>query len=1202
MDKADEKDEPSPATEISPEGLRRPARRCVRRKLVQSTLFPQKPQEREENGDQKGEKSCGEDEDGEEEELCGSQSNKRKPKGKTMPQPRASKKSKEKRPLNTTPKKTSANSIKCEAASPPIPDLRLEAKKSAEENSRMFAGKQIHPFFSSWKVGKKNQELTEGDGSWCSVDRKDKRITCGPIHVFETTQDDAAFLDWRNWTFCDDTSINAIHGSENTSQSVYEGSAGSLHVDNLPIILHPCDASTLQNEVPLDQHLSKQEHSPELDYEVDKVGLFSGHTSCLRRSDTEEQSRFLQERMMPYYAGPGNQLEGSLWTYKYKPKKATEVCGNDEAVKFLSDWLRLWHARSFHNRKDQAGGDQCNMQDGDYYCSHNDSDSEEIDEDDRLKNVLLVTGPIGSGKSAAIYACAQEQGFEVLEVSASDCRNGALVKQRFGEALESRWLKRPLGHPVESCNNDAVKSPLAVPNGKASQGFENELVEVISLSDEEASHDKIGSPTKFVYKENGIASHQGEVKPLILFEDVDITFLEDRGFVAAIQQVAETAKGPMILTSNSINPVLPDNLDRLQVCFKLPSLKELLCHAYMVCAAEGANIHPHLLERLIGSCRGDIRKIIMHLQFWCQGKRFRREKEVRKTYGSLLFDVETGHRILPKIIPWEFPSQLSELIEKEISKSLSMMDENSSLMGVVEEELDENLMQKGLDAPDNETYKIETKKLAMLKRNGSVQDCNEFTDQFDELSYSAGTPPIPLSRQTVRRKQVVLSSDSEDENLSNGYPVVLDKNTNNEASQGVNNNFPYCFPLTENCLSPTDKLLSGVENLEERGYQCSGRPDGIQIDETCQSFDVSCVPESTFVPETVMGDVTELLSRTVSCGHVGDTLQVSVSNDSIQTSLPVEANNLDKPILRWGNTCNMDPDISHREVEDFQDENVEGTRNYQVMDECSRVDFDKAYKFVEKPTSLVVTDLVQESWIKLRGCRTDLRHYVGSEQHDAIKSIELAYGMSGLISEADVLLSNCPLVDSLEPEVPSEGSDAFSWCDEQIQMTSTIAQHGFCFYAKDIAALGSKIACESSVDLPSEMLASTTNMMALGKLIGHDMRTTRTLHAARSLEMSPPKSDLSKSEINSSPFDIIQSIIPARSYLTARDVGLCEYLSSLRHISRSEASRLSGGIGKIRRRRGRAARHYLSTGSLGLSPEDILFLDQYNFFGKNSSQ
>ncbi|KAE7998467.1 hypothetical protein FH972_003011 [Carpinus fangiana] len=57
--------------------------------------------------------------------------------------------------------------------------------------------------------------------------------------------------------------------------------------------------------------------------------------------------------MMSYYVGPGNQLEGSLWTYKYKPKKATEVCGNDEAVKFLSDWLRLWHARSFHDTDQQ---------------------------------------------------------------------------------------------------------------------------------------------------------------------------------------------------------------------------------------------------------------------------------------------------------------------------------------------------------------------------------------------------------------------------------------------------------------------------------------------------------------------------------------------------------------------------------------------------------------------------------------------------------------------------------------------------------------------------------------------------------------------------------------------------------------------------------------------------------------------------------
>lgn len=108
-----------------------------------------------------------------------------------------------------------------------------------------------------------------------------------------------------------------------------------------------------------------------------------------------------------------------------------------------------------------------------------------------------------------------------------------------------------MGHPVESQNNHIVKSPQSLPNGRASQEFENEVVEVIPLSDEEAPHDGIGASAKFVCKENGTAHNQNEVKPLILFEDVDITFLEDRGFLAAIQQIAETAKGPMILTSNS---------------------------------------------------------------------------------------------------------------------------------------------------------------------------------------------------------------------------------------------------------------------------------------------------------------------------------------------------------------------------------------------------------------------------------------------------------------------------------------------------------------------------------------------------------------------------------------------------------------------------------------------------------------------------
>jgi len=47
-----------------------------------------------------------------------------------------------------------------------------------------------------------------------------------------------------------------------------------------------------------------------------------------------------------------------------------------------------------------------------------------------------------------------------------------------------------------------------------------------------------------------IAINQTANKSLILFEDVDTVFDEDRGFIASILQLAETTKRPIILTSN----------------------------------------------------------------------------------------------------------------------------------------------------------------------------------------------------------------------------------------------------------------------------------------------------------------------------------------------------------------------------------------------------------------------------------------------------------------------------------------------------------------------------------------------------------------------------------------------------------------------------------------------------------------------------
>lgn len=76
----------------------------------------------------------------------------------------------------------------------------------------------------------------------------------------------------------------------------------------------------------------------------------------------------------------------------------------------------------------------------------------------------------------------------------------------------------------------------------------DEVIELIHLPDEE-SGDVYSTPKKSVNKRP--TNCQNEVKTLILFEDVDAAISEDHGFISTIQQLAVTAKRPMILTSNS---------------------------------------------------------------------------------------------------------------------------------------------------------------------------------------------------------------------------------------------------------------------------------------------------------------------------------------------------------------------------------------------------------------------------------------------------------------------------------------------------------------------------------------------------------------------------------------------------------------------------------------------------------------------------
>lgn len=70
-----------------------------------------------------------------------------------------------------------------------------------------------------------------------------------------------------------------------------------------------------------------------------------------------------------------------------------QICGNVESVKFISQWLYLWHEKGSQTCKSFFENEKV-VEDVHYSSSQSDADSENVEEAS-LKNVLVVAGPVG---------------------------------------------------------------------------------------------------------------------------------------------------------------------------------------------------------------------------------------------------------------------------------------------------------------------------------------------------------------------------------------------------------------------------------------------------------------------------------------------------------------------------------------------------------------------------------------------------------------------------------------------------------------------------------------------------------------------------------------------------------------------------------------------------------------------------------------
>ncbi|XP_035262190.1 ATPase family AAA domain-containing protein 5b [Anguilla anguilla] len=371
--------------------------------------------------------------------------------------------------------------------------------------------------------------------------------------------------------------------------------------------------------------------------------------------------------------------EDVLWTEKYQPQHSNEVVGNSAAVKRLRSWLEEWKQRADReerrNRKEKKQEDNSNdsWDCGDFRGEGDVEDGEEL-----LGNTLLITGPPGVGKTAAVYACAQELGFKVFEVNASSQRSGRQILSQLKEATQSHQVDiqgvnahkpsyfssystaRPAFSPrkvnsprkVLPSPRKVVSSPRKIvsyprkplhPTGRQPKRgalAPTSLASFFKMAGKAKGRDPSARddppqnesvPQKPVKTKESVPKakpscdkkeppteeqNKKAATSLILFEEVDVIFDDDSGFLAAIKTFMTTTKRPVILTTSdpTFSEMFDGNFEEIH--FKTPSAANVTSYLRLLCLAEGVRTDARDLSSLLRWNRGDIRQSLLHLQFW----------------------------------------------------------------------------------------------------------------------------------------------------------------------------------------------------------------------------------------------------------------------------------------------------------------------------------------------------------------------------------------------------------------------------------------------------------------------------------------------------------------------------------------------------------------------------------------------------------
>ena len=329
------------------------------------------------------------------------------------------------------------------------------------------------------------------------------------------------------------------------------------------------------------------------------------------------------------------------WVHAYGPQRADESL--QPQAKLLRDWLselKVHHVQSKLSEKrglgqpKRAGRKRKAKREDDLDDFIASSDEEITDKGKSVKNVILLSGPSGSGKTASVYAVARELDFEIFEIHPGMRRTAKDIFDRVGDMAHNHLVQ--------------PSAPLSRDPSNLTEGVEEASIgEDIASGKQATMGSFFGRPKP---AEARPATPQPD-KPnlqkqsLILFEEVDILFDDDKSFWSGVQTLARQSKRPIVLTCNNIESVPLDELEvHTNLCFDPPPVADAVEYLVHVAAAEGHLLSRKDLEGLFTGRHYDLRASLTDLNFWCQmtvGSKLGGLDWMRQGVGSHLKDSRT---------------------------------------------------------------------------------------------------------------------------------------------------------------------------------------------------------------------------------------------------------------------------------------------------------------------------------------------------------------------------------------------------------------------------------------------------------------------------------------------------------------------------------------------------------------------------------